>query len=447
MKKIISLLLCAALALSLIPIGMLSASAETYWVTYHYNCKLPGETSDHIERAQTDDDGYVDQYPDNLPDLYEDRLFIWAWYTDQAMTEMFDFSKPTNKSLNLYARWVSLDDCCDFYIYLSAVATEPTSGIDVPYGEVLGEIAEPGREDADFGGWYTDRALTKPYDPTKPITEDTSVFAKWNFYSPQITSIANVYGGVSVNVQKINVAPKYRFFRKEAGTGWRKVADTTSPTLLDRTAVSGTKYWYTVRVLSLDGTSYQSGYDRVGKSITYIAAPVISQFQNINTGTTVTWKASKGAAYYRLFQKNGTSWKALGDTTGTSLTVKNRVGGTKYVYTVRAMNSKKQYISGYNTTGWSYTFIAAPALPTLSNTRNGVRITYTKPAGGVYFRIFRKTGTGKWTKLADTSYTSVVDITAKNGVRYTYTIRCISKDGTKYYSGYNTTGRSIVCKR
>ena len=65
----------------------------------------------------------------------------------------------------------------------------------------------------------------------------------------------------------------------------------------------------------------------------------------------------------------------------------------------------------------------------------------------MYFRIFRKTSGGKWAKLADTSNTTYVDKSAKKGVTYYYTLRCINKGGTKYFSAYNTTGRAITCKR
>ena len=35
------------------------------------------------------------------------------------------------------------------------------------------------RDDADFAGWYTDRALTVPFDPTVPVTEDLELFPRW----------------------------------------------------------------------------------------------------------------------------------------------------------------------------------------------------------------------------------------------------------------------------
>ena len=83
----------------------------------------------------------------------------------------------------------------------------------------------------------------------------------------------------------------------------------------------------------------------------------------------------------------------------------------------------------------------------LKNTKAGVSISWKKSAGAVKYRIFRKTGSGKWAKLADTAKTSIVDKTAKNGKTYSYTIRCISKDGKKYTSGYNAKGSTIKCKR
>lgn len=265
--------------------------------------------------------------------------------------------------------------------------------------------------------------------------------------TPKLAGVANVYGGVQVKWNAVKGAAKYRVFRKDAKTSWKKVGDTTALSFTDKTPASGTKYTYTVRCISADGKIMASGYDTTGMAITHFGSPVISKLENVNTGTKITWKAVKGATYYRVLVKSGKTWKSLGDTKSTSFIVKKRASGTKYTYTVRPMNAKKQYIGAYNTSGWAATFIAAPALPKLTNTKNGVQVTYTKPKGGTYFRIMRKTGKGKWVKIADTNKTKIVDKTAKKGVKYTYTVRCIAKGGKTFLSGYNTTGRTITCKR
>lgn len=73
----------------------------------------------------------------------------------------------------------TVEDTCIVSIYLDAAASEPIAGVEVERGSVFGPVAEPGREGEVFMGWYTDRALTKPYDPTQPIWENTELFPRW----------------------------------------------------------------------------------------------------------------------------------------------------------------------------------------------------------------------------------------------------------------------------
>jgi len=272
-------------------------------------------------------------------------------------------------------------------------------------------------------------------------------FVAYTVQPPVVSKLQNAYGGVQITVTKPSGAAKLRVFRRTASTGWAKVADITSTSYIDKTAKDGVTYAYTARAISSDGKSYTSAYDTVGKGIVYYAAPVIKSFQNVNSGTQFAWSATAGAAKYRAFALTKNGWTKLGDTTGTSFINTYAKSGLTYTYTVRAIGANGSFISGYNTTGWKYTFIAAPNAPTLKNSKNGVVASWTKPSGATNFRVFRKTGTGSWTKIADTTSLTYTDKTAKNGVTYTYTIRCISPDGKKFYSGYNTTGTTIKCKR
>ena len=70
-------------------------------------------------------------------------------------------------------------EMCGVYVYTDVSDAEYTFGVDVVKGDVYGLPAEPARDNATFGGWYTDRALTVAYDPTAPIMEDTYLFPKW----------------------------------------------------------------------------------------------------------------------------------------------------------------------------------------------------------------------------------------------------------------------------
>ena len=321
------------------------------------------------------------------------------------------------------------------------------------------------------GGWakiadttettYTDTAVTSGTKYTytiRVINADASAYlSAYNttgkaityIAAPAVSSIASAVGGVSVKWAAVTGAVNYRVFRKTEGTGWKKVGDTTATSILDKTAVSDTTYIYTVRCLSKDAKSYTSSFDPEGKSYHYIATPNAPSVAAAVNGVTVKWTAVAGAPAYRVFRKTGSGgWAKLVDTTEMTITDTAVASGTKYTYTIRVINEDATaYLSAYNTTGKAITYIAAPAAPTLKNTSSGVQITWAKVNGAAKYRIFRKTGSGGWAKLADTTAVSYVDKTAVNGTKYSYTIRCLSSDGTKFTSAYNATGSTITCKK
>lgn len=187
-------------------------------------------------------------------------------------------------------------------------------------------------------------------------------------------------------------------------------------------------------------------YYRTKELNAYAATPSGVKAQNINAGIRLTWSKSAGAAKYRVFAKTASGWKKAGDVTDPVFTYKTTASGKKYTFTVRAMDKNSNYISGYHTTGFTYTFLAAPEISTLTNTSKGVVIRWNPVPGAKNYRLFIKTASG-WRKVGDTSGTRWINGAVKNGVRYTYTVRCINAAGTAYVSGYNTVGASIVCKR
>jgi hypothetical protein len=86
-----------------------------------------------------------------------------------------------------------------------------------------------------------------------------------------------------------------------------------------------------------------------------------------------------------------------------------------------------------------------PAISSVANSAKGITIKWGKVNGAVNYRVYRKTGSGAWQALKDTTAVSFEDTTAKSGTTYSYTVRCITSDGKKATSTYNTTGKSILC--
>ncbi len=279
---------------------------------------------------------------------------------------------------------------------------------------------------------------------TYKILADPSVPTKLK--TPVVNTPSNVNGGIQITWGAVTGAEKYRVFYKTGSGSWTKLADTTSTSYTWKKAASGTTYAFTVRCISSDGGSNTSDYDTTGKSITYIAAPKLSGVSNVNGGVKITWGAVTGAAKYRVFYKTGSgSWTKLADTTATNYTWKGAASGTAYAFTVRCISSDgKATTSAYDETGKSITYIAAPKLSGVSNVNGGVKITWGAVTGAAKYRVFYKTGSGSWTKLADTTSTSYTWKGAASGTAYAFTVRCISSDGGSNTSDYDTTGKSIT---
>ena len=162
-----------------------------------------------------------------------------GWYTDAACTTLYNFDTPVTGDMTLYAKWtkvevptdpeqpgtdpeqptdpdqpgtdpevptkpenpgtdpekpgtgtgtddpnkpgaeepaantvkVTFDDCLE--------STE-NAIVEVESGATVAKPADPSCEGYTFAGWYADTALTQAWDFTTPVTEDMTLWAKWD---------------------------------------------------------------------------------------------------------------------------------------------------------------------------------------------------------------------------------------------------------------------------
>ena len=178
--------------------------------------------------------------------------------------------------------------------------------------------------------------------------------------TPQISNIESVNGGVKLSWRSVNGAEMYRVFYK-GRNGWTKLVDTTETACVDSDVLSGNNYTYTVRCISNDAHKYQSGYDKNGKSLKYIAAPKVTKTDVTYNSVNLTWNKVKGAEKYRVYRKNGNTWKRIADTTSTSVTDKNLSAEKSYIYTVRSITANgRKFASGYDSKGFTATTSPIP---------------------------------------------------------------------------------------
>lgn len=264
-------------------------------------------------------------------------------------------------------------------------------------------------------------------------------FANTFYLPPVISSLTATENGVKVKWGAVSGIERYLVYRAEDKKSWSRLAVVSDAEYLDTSAVSGTKYKYTVRCLSADGETLLSHHND-GKSISYVQTPAIKSISNTLTGAKITWNKPAGVDKCRVYYKSRSGWTRIAETSDTSYTHDKLTGGDTYVYTVRGLDSKGNFVTDFNHDGWSNMFIDAPVISSFNNTDKGVNITWNAPKGAVKYRVYYY-GSKGWTKLAETTETSFLDTDVKDGGKYTYTVRCISED-SKSFTSYHTSGKS-----
>lgn len=266
-----------------------------------------------------------------------------------------------------------------------------------------------------------------------------------NYSAPKISKIENTVSGPKITWKKVTGAARYRVFIKKDNGKWKSIGDTTSNSLTYKKAKSGTRYTYTVRCVSADGTTYTSSYNKTGKTGAYYAAPSPLKAESSDGGIKFTWGASDGVNYYRVYRKGPSddTFKVVAYVKGTSYLDTDVTTGKDYQYTVRCSNAAHKGLSAYKP-AVTARYVPQPAINRAYVNSSGLVLCWDKCATAEMYRVFVKQD-GKWTKLGDTKKTKFTVASPVLGEEQIYTVRCVNKAGTKYTSSYDRNGLHITC--
>ncbi len=309
---------------------------------------------------------------------------------------------------------------------------------------------------------YTYRVYVKAADMESAKTLCNAVT---RLGTPTVKEPTSTYDGMKVTWTEVKGASKYSVFRKVYGTNDYTFVDYAEGTsYIDKTAKSGVVYTYTAAAVNDTGCGAKNVN---GATALYLAAPKLKTRENVVGGVKITWSAVEGATGYKVYRKTGSGgWSIVGlySANSTSFTDKGvnakgqKIGmknNTTYKYTVRATNENrddygitypggydKTITSGYNTTGLSIKYVAAPALKKVTNTKNGIKVTWGAVSGAKKYKVYRRLSTASyWTYVGESTTTSYEDKGVKNtsGKTYYYSVAAVNT----YTSGRNTTGLKI----
>ena len=284
---------------------------------------------------------------------------------------------------------------------------------------------------------YTVRAADKN---SKFISAyNTKGYTRLFLTSPKLLRTESVREGQKLVWEPVKGAEAYKVYIR-SGSKWIVAGTTDTAYCINSRVTSGKAYTYTVRCWDVSDDFALSYYNTSGISGTFIAAPEITSFNAVKNGVSISWQAVDGASRYAVFRKLSNGWKRLGNTDKTSFSDTSIRYSARYTYTVRCIDKNGNFISGYNTAGWSFTHLAPPEISSVTYRNNAYTVSWNAQKTAASYRVFRKEPGGKWKSLGVTANTSFVDKKAdKNGV-YTYTVRTLDENGN-YLTYYTENGR------
>ena len=151
-----------------VPTGDVTLTAK--WDINKYTVKF---VSDHGSFAdQTIEHGkLIDTGKLTIPEV-EGYTFD-GWYAED--NTKFDFTQPIKHNTTVYAKWTAND----YEVSFVTEHGDPPTSQNVTYNGTADDPGKLTEEGYTFIGWYTDETYTKEFDFTKPITSNTTVYAKW----------------------------------------------------------------------------------------------------------------------------------------------------------------------------------------------------------------------------------------------------------------------------
>ena len=395
-----------------------------------------------------------------------------GWYTYSSGGSRVYSSTTFNYSTTIYAHWTKI--ASDIAIYSVAVSgvTKPTAGATPSYYASVSQSANYKVQSYNSGdfrngvAWYdlqNDSSMSsydkfvagKRYsvhvylEPKTGYSFKSTPSATLNGYSA--TSSSPLYDGTvcvtytfTCEVTTITVS-----FNSNSGT-----VSPTSKTITSGSSIgtlptptrSGYTFngWYTSssggsRVYASTTLSYST---TVYAHWSPIATPKINNCVSVDEGVRIQWNTVSGAEKYRVYYKNSKgNWVKMGDTAANSFVDTDVKSGATYTYTVRCINSAgTAFTSGYDSTGYKYTYnMSTPSITSMTSSASGVTIKWGSVVNARKYRVYYK-GNDGWIKLAEVTGTSYTHSDAVFGKTYTYTVRCIKSDSSRFTSSYNSSG-------
>ena len=249
-------------------------------------------------------------------------------------------------------------------------------------------------------------------------------------------------GSVKLSWTAVEGATKYQLYRSTDGESF-KLYDTVSKTSYSSSSVTaGTTYYYKVAAVKTIGETDWAGNASAVKSVTVLAAPVLTAASE-DGAVLLSWEAADGAAKYQVYRStDNKTFTRLSTVTDTSYTDSSVTAGAKYYYKVNAVDENG------SSSKFSYIKAAVPmATPVLSAelAEGAVSLSWTAVDGAAKYELYRSVDGADFELLGSLTDTTFTDTSAAEGSSYCYKVVAVKTIGeTDWLSSFsNETGITV----
>ena len=122
------------------------------------------------------------KFTELVPEPTKENYTFAGWYNGD---KKFDFTTVPTGDVTLTAKWTAND----YYVSFVTEHGDPPTSQNVKYNGTANDPGTLTEEGYTFDGWYADENRTIEFDFTKPITSNTTVYAKWTAKNYEVSFI------------------------------------------------------------------------------------------------------------------------------------------------------------------------------------------------------------------------------------------------------------------
>ena len=122
------------------------------------------------------------KFKELVPEPTKENYTFAGWYNGD---EKFDFTTVPTGDVTLTAKWTAND----YYVSFVTEHGDPPTSQNVKYNGTANDPGKLSAEGYTFDDWYTDDTYSTKFDFTKPITSNTTVYAKWTANDYEVSFI------------------------------------------------------------------------------------------------------------------------------------------------------------------------------------------------------------------------------------------------------------------